>query len=30
LDKEPWLRDINKHLTRNERHYEALAVEDLG
>src|SRR6266446_914794 len=30
LDKEPWLRDINKHLTRNERHYEALSVEDLG
>src|SRR6266446_2683668 len=30
LDKEPWLRDLNKHLTRNERHYEALAVENLG
>src|SRR6266478_4702347 len=30
LDKEPWLRDINKHLTRNERHYEALAGENLG
>ncbi len=30
LDKEPWLRDINKHLTRNERHYESLAAEDLG
>lgn len=30
LDKEPWLRDINFHLTRNERHFEALAKEDLG
>jgi len=27
LDKEPWLRDINKHLTRNERFYEGLATE---
>lgn len=30
LDKEPWLRDHNFHLTRNERHFEALAKEDLG
>src|SRR6266446_4155882 len=30
LDKEPSLRAINNHLTRNERHYEALAGEYLG
>jgi len=27
LNKEPWLRDINKHLTRNERFYDALTAE---
>jgi glutamate-1-semialdehyde 2,1-aminomutase len=27
LDKEPWLRDINFHLVRNERFFDSLAVE---
>lgn len=27
LDKEPWLRDINKHLTRNERFLASRSVE---
>jgi len=27
LDEAPWLRDLNASLTRNERFYDALAVE---